>query len=64
MEKKYIKFMTGDAAERKLYWYCDAIIPDGTHCLHSAEWNDIDEIQDAEVEALAIALMQDIHHER
>ena len=51
---KYIKFMTCDRAEPRLYWCCAAILPDGTHCMHSAEWQSISDIHDPEIEALAI----------
>ena len=52
--KNYVRFMTDDGAEPKLYWCCAAILPDGTHCMHSAEWKTVAEIHDPEVEALAM----------
>ena len=56
--KRFIKFMTNDGADRKLYWYCAAMLPDGNRCIHSAEWNSVAEIHDVELEALAIEYLQ------
>ena len=52
--KKFIKFMSDDGAQPKLYWCCAAVLPDGSCCMHSAEWNTIAEIEDSKVQALAI----------
>ncbi len=51
---KYIQFMTDDGAVRKLYWHCAAVLPDGTSCVHSAAWDSLADINDAELEALAL----------
>ena len=61
--KKYIKFMTDDGSCPRLHWCCAAILPDGTHCVHSAEWKGMEEIHDTELEALAIAQMQHIRQQ-
>lgn len=55
---KFIRFMSDDGAQPKLYWCCAAMLPDGAHCMHSAEWSSISDILDPDVEVLAIAHMR------
>jgi hypothetical protein len=56
---KYIRLMSSDAASprsmSRIDWCCTAILPDGSHCLHSATWESIADIQDPDVEQLVAA---------
>jgi hypothetical protein len=46
---KYIQLLLNDAPDRKLYWCCAAMMENGMHCTHSAKWNSLSEVTDAEV---------------
>ncbi len=56
---RYIRFMSSDAAfpalMQRVNWCCTAMLPDGSHCMHSAAWDCIADIGDPDVEQLAIA---------
>jgi hypothetical protein len=52
---KYVRFLTDDSNEQSLHWCCTALLPDGSHCLHSAAWRSLADIQDSDLEILTVA---------
>jgi hypothetical protein len=50
--RSFIRFMAGDGSGRGFHWCCAALLPDGSHCVHSAAWASIDAIEDEDVRQL------------
>ena len=56
--RAYVRFMSNDQGTGGFHWCCDAILPNGEHCLHSAEWASLDDIEDDDVRTLTQASTQ------
>ena len=57
--KNYIKSNADNGTTTEVSWFCGAMLPNASHCMHVAKWDSTAEIADAYLRALAVAHMQD-----